>query len=261
MQFVENTQYSATIFCVSFLFHKEITNEILTPSYNQIDITLHLKLEANNQQLDIPLLKFIFLKFIAYLWTNLFKMPFLYIKALHIIFIVTWFAGLFYIVRLFIYQVEAHEKPEPDRSILTTQLKMMSKRLWYIITWPSAVLTLVFGIWMLVAQPSWLKLPFMHLKLGFVAMLYIYHFLCHGLFRQLQQDMIRYGSTKLRLFNEIATVILIAVVFIIVLKDELNWLWGMLGLILTSLILIIAVRLYKKTRDRNNGNLNKEIEL
>ena len=188
-------------------------------------------------------------------------MPFLYIKALHIIFIVTWFAGLFYIVRLFIYQVEAHDKPEPYRSILTNQLKIMSKRLWYMITWPSAVLTLVFGVWMLVEQPSWLELPFMHLKLGFVLMLYVYHFLCHGLFRQLQNNIVRYGSTKLRLFNEIATIILVAVVFIIVLKDELNWLWGMLGLILTSLILLIAVRLYKKARNKREAVSDTEMDI
>ncbi|MFT7381507.1 MAG: putative membrane protein, partial [Roseivirga sp.] len=79
-----------------------------------------------------------------------------YIKALHIIFIVTWFAGLFYIVRLFIYQVEAAEKPEPDRTILGDQLKIMANKLWYIITWPSAVLTLIFGTWMIINLPSML---------------------------------------------------------------------------------------------------------
>ncbi|HVF96269.1 MAG TPA: CopD family protein, partial [Flavisolibacter sp.] len=68
-----------------------------------------------------------------------------YLKALHIIFIVTWFAGMFYIVRLFIYNTEAAEKPEPEKSILQKQFSIMSKRLWFGITWPSAVMTLVFG--------------------------------------------------------------------------------------------------------------------
>ena len=74
-------------------------------------------------------------------------MDFLYLKALHIIFVVTWFAGLFYIVRLFIYQTEAAQKPEPAREILQTQYKLMSKRLWYIITWPSAILASIFAFW------------------------------------------------------------------------------------------------------------------
>jgi len=72
-------------------------------------------------------------------------MNYSYIKALHIIFVVTWFAGLFYIVRLFIYFAEAQEKPEPERSILQNQFRIMQKRLWYGITWPSAILTLIFG--------------------------------------------------------------------------------------------------------------------
>ena len=72
-----------------------------------------------------------------------------YVKALHIIFIVTWFAGLFYIVRLFVYQREALDKEEPERSIIGSQLALMAGRLWYMITWPSAVLTLIFGIWTL----------------------------------------------------------------------------------------------------------------
>ena len=67
-------------------------------------------------------------------------MSYLYIKSLHLIFVITWFAGLFYIPRLFIYQIEAHQKPEPEKGILYKQLGLMAKRLWFIITWPSMVL-------------------------------------------------------------------------------------------------------------------------
>jgi len=95
-----------------------------------------------------------------------------YVKALHIIFVVTWFAGLFYIVRLFIYHVEAQDKEEPAKSILQTQYKLMSKRLWYIITWPSAVLAGIFAVWMLVLEPSYLTMIWMHVKLSFVFVLY-----------------------------------------------------------------------------------------
>ena len=103
-------------------------------------------------------------------------MDFLYIKALHIIFVVTWFAGLFYIIRLFIYHVEAENKLEPAKSILQTQYKLMSKRLWYIITWPSAILASVFAFWMLYESPYYLTEPWMHVKLAFVLALYFYHY-------------------------------------------------------------------------------------
>src|SRR5688572_8979705 len=103
-------------------------------------------------------------------------MTFLYLKAVHIIFIVTWFAGLFYMPRLFVYMVEAHQKNEPEKSILLRQFKMMASRLWFGITWPSAVITLGMGTAILIHQPFWLQQGFMHIKLTLVALLYLYHF-------------------------------------------------------------------------------------
>ncbi|WP_421764392.1 CopD family protein [Ekhidna sp.] len=175
-------------------------------------------------------------------------MDYLYLKALHIIFVITWFAGLFYIVRLFIYHTEALNEEEPKRSILSEQLALMSRKLWYIITWPSAVLTIILGTSLLISQPSWLKMPFMHIKLGFVLLLILYHLGCHGLFRQLQKGITKYSSLQLRVFNEVATLILFAVVFLIVLKNELSWIWGTIGLISFAIILMIAIKLYKKLR-------------
>ncbi|MEO9482214.1 MAG: CopD family protein [Ekhidna sp.] len=175
-------------------------------------------------------------------------MEYLYLKALHIIFVITWFAGLFYIVRLFIYHTEALEKPEPAKTILSDQLSLMSKKLWYIIAWPSAVLTVVLGTSLLISQPSWLKMPFMHIKLGFVFLLILYHLGCDIIFRQLQAGNARYSSTQLRVYNEIATLILFAVVFLIVLKNELSWIWGTIGLVSFAVVLMIAIKLYKKFR-------------
>ena len=117
-------------------------------------------------------------------------MDFLYVKALHIIFIVTWFAGLFYIVRLFIYHVEAEKKKEPVKSILQNQYKLMEKRLWYIITWPSAILASLFAFIMLYQNPIYLEMPWMHVKLSFVLALYFYHFSCHKIYTQLQDNII-----------------------------------------------------------------------
>lgn len=175
-------------------------------------------------------------------------MEYLYVKSLHLIFVITWFAGLFYIVRLFIYQTEALAEEEPKRSILSTQLAMMSKKLWYIITWPSAILTLIFGTSLIVLQPSWLQQPFMHIKLGFVLALFIYHFYCQKIFSQLQNGISNYTSMQLRIFNEVATLLLFAIVFLIVLKNEINWIWGTLGLVSFAIILMIAIKLYKKIR-------------
>ena len=181
-------------------------------------------------------------------------MDYLSLKALHIIFIVTWFAGLFYIVRLFIYQTEALEQPEPDRSILHKQLSKMARLLWFVISWPSAIITLIFGVGLLVVQPQWLQLPFMHIKLTFVLVLYVYHFSCHVIYKQLQNGIAKYTSTQLRIWNEVATIILVAVVFLIVKKDQISWLWGTLGIISFAIILMAAVRIYKKIREGKASN-------
>ena len=177
-------------------------------------------------------------------------MEYLYLKALHIIFVVTWFAGLFYIVRLFIYHTEALEKPEPEKTILSDQLALMSKKLWYIITWPSMVITVILGTSLIISQPAWLKMPFMHIKLGFVFLLILYHLGCDKIFRQLQRGNARFSSTQLRVYNEIATLILFAVVFLIVLKNELSWIWGTIGLISFAVVLMVAIKLYKKFRKK-----------
>lgn len=175
-----------------------------------------------------------------------------YIKALHIIFIVTWFAGLFYIVRLFVYQTEALEKDEPERSILSQQLAIMSKRLWMIITWPSAIITLILGISMIVNYPTMLKLPYMHIKLSFVLLLYVYQIYCHKIYRELQQGVAKLSSLQLRILNEVATVILISVVFLIVLKSQLDWIKGTVGFVLVTVGLMIAIKAYKKLREKKS---------
>ncbi|MBV6484982.1 MAG: hypothetical protein KFKLKKLM_01527 [Flavobacteriales bacterium] len=176
-------------------------------------------------------------------------MDYFYLKALHIIFIVTWFAGLFYIVRLFIYHVEAEDEDENAKAILQKQYKIMSKRLWYGITWPSAILTLVFAIWLLSTNfGHYLSQPWMHIKLTFVVALYLYHFACHRIFTQLQKNEIKYSSFKLRIWNEVATVLLFAIVFLVVLKNEIGWFWGIVGLLLFSILLMMGIKWYKKIR-------------
>ena len=177
-------------------------------------------------------------------------MGFEYVKALHLIFIVTWFAGLFYIVRLFIYQTEALEKPEHERLILKPQLDLMARRLWYIITWPSAILTLIFGFWVLTYRWGYLQQEFMQAKLIFVGLLYVYQGYSQVLFSRLQRGEALWTSTQLRLWNEVSTLLLFAIVFLIVLKNTLSMLWGMLGLVGLFVVLLLAIKVYKNYRTK-----------
>lgn len=174
-----------------------------------------------------------------------------YIKALHLIFVITWFAGLFYIPRLFIYHIEAQSKASPEREILSRQLKIMSRRLWYIITWPSAVLSTIFALWLLVIMPSWLQQSWMHVKLGFVVLLFVYHIKTHLMFKELQKDQIRYSSNFMRIWNEGATLVLFAVTFLVILKNAFNWIFGVVGILLLVVLLMLGIRLYKRIRDKN----------
>ncbi|MFM7636918.1 MAG: CopD family protein [Crocinitomicaceae bacterium] len=170
------------------------------------------------------------------------------VKALHIIFVVSWFAGLFYIVRLFIYHVEALKEEEPKQSILVDQYRIMQRRLWWIITTPAMLLTLVFGIWMLVLNPTLLKLGWMHLKLGFIVLLLIYHASCQVIMFRLANGEHTLTSAKLRVWNEVATLFLVAIVFIVVLKSSLNWVYGTLGFFGVGLLLMVGIQVYKKRR-------------
>lgn len=180
--------------------------------------------------------------------TNIFGI----VKSLHIIFVVTWFAALFYIVRLFVYHAEAEEKSEPERSILSAQYRIMEWRLWYIIGWPSMVLALIFGLWMLYLVPGYLVMGFMHVKLGLVALLVIYHFYCHHKFKQLQAGLVKASPTSFRFLNEVATLLLIAIVFVIVLRSAIDWIWGVVGIMGVAVLLMVAIRAYKKHREKNN---------
>ncbi|MCU7547657.1 CopD family protein [Chitinophagaceae bacterium LB-8] len=173
---------------------------------------------------------------------------YLYIKALHIIFVVTWFAGIFYIVRLFIYNTEAQEKNEPERSILQKQFSIMIQRLWLGITWPSAILTLVFGPWvwiMLGFIPEWLLV-----KLAFVLGLYIYHFTLHTIYKQQAKGIFKYTSQQLRIWNEVATIFLIAIVMLATVKQSISLVWGLVGLVGFIIVLMSAIKIYKQIRNK-----------
>jgi putative membrane protein len=179
-------------------------------------------------------------------------MTYFYLKALHIIFVVTWFAGLFYIVRLFVYFSEAQNMPNPERQILQKQYKIMQKRLWYGITWPSMILTLIFGPWILIEIPGFFEQDWMRLKLLMVAGLIAYHLYCHKIFKQQQNEVVTWNSFQLRIWNELATLFLVAVVFLVIFKDTLSWLFGLTGLLIFAAVLMLAIKIYKAKREKSN---------
>ena len=178
-----------------------------------------------------------------------------YIKALHIIFVVTWFAGLFYMPRLFIYATEAGNKPEAEQKILRDQFAIMMKRLWYGITWPSAILTLILGVWVLF-QGGWYTIVFAEagrwllLKLGFIVLLYLYQFSLQKILSQELRGEFKYTSQQLRMWNEVATVLLIAIVMLVVVKQSISMVWGVVGIIAFIFLLLGAIALYKKIRGK-----------
>lgn len=138
----------------------------------------------------------------------------LWIKSLHIIFMVTWFAGLFYLPRLFVYHAMSDDLPSIER------FKIMERKLYYGIMTPGAVLTIIFGMWLWLGygisgiSGSW----WLHAKLFLVAILAAYHYYCGRLLTDFKMDRNRHGHIYYRWFNEVPVIILIAVVILVVVK-------------------------------------------
>jgi putative membrane protein len=175
-------------------------------------------------------------------------MEYLFCKALHMVGFVSWFAGLFYIVRLFIYHVEAEGRAAPERAILQAQYALMERRLWRAITVPAMVITFLFGgrlAMIYVAPfpsiPAWLLVKF-----GLLALLLAYHFVCGRIRLQLLAGTCKWTSGGLRQWNEVATLLLVAIVMIAVFKTLFSALWGTLALVAFGIALALAVRLMRK---------------
>jgi putative membrane protein len=170
--------------------------------------------------------------------------------------VVSWFAALFYIVRLFIYATEAQTKDDIARPILTQQLLLMQRKLWYIIGWPAAIGTLIFGFWMIFLNPNYLSLPWMWLKLIAVGFLCMYHWQCQRILTQQKQGVFKFSSTRLRLFNELATIFLVAIVFLVVIKSTSGLMWGILGMFVFAGLMMLAVFIYKRSRKAHEAPIN-----
>ncbi len=171
-----------------------------------------------------------------------------YFLAAHIVFVVSWMAGLFYIVRLFIYHTEANDRPIAERDILQDQFKMMETRLMNIITTPAMVLSAIAGIYMMYLNPGLLRTDWMWVKIAFVIGLVLYHLFCIRIINQLKSNFFLMSSTQLRLWNELATIFLVTIVFTVILKNAIDWIYGLIGIVLFSAVIMIAVKIYKYYR-------------
>ena len=170
-------------------------------------------------------------------------------KALHLIFVITWFAGLFYLPRLFVYFVEAENRPAPERSVLQNQFKVMQNRLWYGITWPSCILAISFGMGLLVHwEPGAISGWFL-VKLGLVLILFCYHLSLGWINRQLQNGVISWTSLQLRYWNEVPVLLLLSIVCLAVFKRTFPLGYSLLAFAFVALVLFATVKIYKKLRE------------
>lgn len=174
----------------------------------------------------------------------------LVLKALHIIGVVVWFSGLFYLGRLFIYHQEAHKRRPEESEILTNQFALMEKRLWYAITWPGMVVTIAMGLGLLFywGFPAW-----MQAKFALVLLLVGYHQICGSLRKQLLENRCHWSSKQLRLFNEIPSLLLVAIIFIVVLKNQLSWPTFLLAMVGLAVLIGGTVQYVARRRKRQTS--------
>jgi putative membrane protein len=155
---------------------------------------------------------------------------------------------MFYLCRLFIYNREANDKPEIEKQILQNQFAIMIKRLLFGITWPSAIITLILGVWILFIYPS---IPvWLHIKLGLVVLLFIYHYTLHIIYKQQLQGTFKYTSNQLRVWNEVPTIFLVAIVMLVVVKQNMSLVYGLIGLFAFVVVLMSAIKVYKALREK-----------
>lgn len=175
------------------------------------------------------------------------------IKAFHIVFIVSYFAGIFYLVRIFVYYKDTDEFEETKKKILREQYVFMARRLWNIITVPAGIIMLTTGITMIMLNLGLIKTPWFHLKLTFLIGLGIYHYWC---WKKLNEIKNLHGTNlstpnlKLRQANEIATFIVFLVVFTVILKSmAIDYWWQLIaGFFVLVALIMTTVKLVNKKK-------------
>ena len=175
-------------------------------------------------------------------------MAYTWYKAFHIVGVVVWFAGLFYLVRLFVYHAEAESKPEPARTILKEQYALMESRLYAMICTPGAILAVMMGVGMLAVDWTWVTHTWLQVKLLFVVMLVVYHAQCGRWMRQLAAGTSTVRAARFRVWNEAPTLLLVAIVLLAVFKNALPAAYAALVMAALVVALLAAIRIYARIR-------------
>lgn len=169
-----------------------------------------------------------------------------YLKALELFALVAWFAGTFHIVRLFVAHREALAKWEPDRTILTTQFAALERGALFYLIWPAAILVVLLGGWMLYLRPDLLKWPFMHVFLGYMALLLVYHGSVHSLYQRLKRGEVKWSVLQLRAWAQGATLLLFFLILLVLLRSRMTWVWGSLGLLVVGAVVMLVIASMRK---------------
>jgi putative membrane protein len=184
-------------------------------------------------------------------------MSYYWFKAFHLIGVVVWFAGLFYLVRLFVYHAEAYQQPEPAQTILKKQYELMERRLYNIITTPGAIVTVTMAIGLISTEPEILKEGWLHIKLGLVAILLVYHHYCARIIKKFAKDECKWSGQQFRALNEAPTLLLVVIIMLAVFKNNLPLdltTWLIVALIVT---MVAAIQLYAKKRKKDQEQLTQ----
>jgi protoporphyrinogen IX oxidase len=183
-------------------------------------------------------------------------MGYFWFKSFHIIGFVAWFAGLFYLPRLFIYHIEAEERQEPVKTALKEEYSRIEKLLYKLIMMPAMIFTIAMEIGIISTEPEVIKQTWLHVKLFFVLLLIGFHFYCKRLIGQLETGTCSIDSLQMRRINEIPTILLALVVLLAIFKNSLPTNVTALGTVITALVFVVIIQLYARKR-----SLQKQGEL
>jgi putative membrane protein len=175
-------------------------------------------------------------------------MAYLWFKSFHIVAFVSWFAGLFYLPRLFVYHAEANEQPEAVREILKQQYALMERRLYSIIMTPAMVLTIAMAIGMLAITPSLLQQTWLQVKLILVAILLVYHHYCKRTMKRLEAGETPLTAQQFRWMNEFPTFFLVVIVMLAIFKNDIPRDATGYVVVLMAVAFAASIQLYARKR-------------
>ncbi len=175
-----------------------------------------------------------------------------YFKAFHIVGFVSWFSGLFYLVRMFVYHAEASDKPESIREDWKRQFSLMQWRVYKMIATPAMVITWLCGLSMIAINPAILQSTWMHIKLTLLVLLVLYHFYCKSIIIRQESGIDKGTSINYRLLNELPTLFLVAIVLLAVLRDLQDFVKLFIGILIFGFLLFTFVKWYKRLREKKS---------